>query len=406
MDNNIIRCENILENKTIHENLINPCYGDPGWRSVTKGGFLGDEALIKPNSFYYTEDKKGFHRAGPRAHIAIDPKDVKVMIVTCGGLCPGLNVVIRELVMSLWYNYGVNKIYGIKWGYGGIYADKCWIELTPEIVKSIHTQGGTILGTSRGGFDGEKIADSLEKKGINMVFCIGGDGTHRGIMALSEVLKKRNMDVILAGIPKTIDNDIPLIDRSFGFESSIEVAVQAIRAADVEANCVPNGIGLVKLFGRSCGFIALQSTLASRDVNICLIPESSFELYGEYGLLEFLMKRLEIKKHCVIVVAEGAASGVLDLQIKDSGKTDKSGNPILPDIGILLRDEIKKYAETKNVEVNLKYIDPTYILRTCPANSFDANYCTYNYTFIISLGNLHKMLFTVPFLGLLTLPLE
>ncbi len=376
IDVKIVRVENILENATIHSNLINPCYGDPGWRSVTKGGFLGEDALIKSNSFFYTQEKIGYHRSGPRAHIAIEPKTVKVIIVTCGGLCPGLNVVIRELVMSLWYNYGVRTIYGIKWGYGGIYNEKSWLELNPEVVKSIHTQGGTILGTSRGGFDGEKIANALESKGINMMFCIGGDGTHRGIMALSEVLKKRNQTVILAGIPKTIDNDIPLIDRSFGFESSIEVAVQAIRAADVEANCSPNGIGLVKLFGRSCGFIALQSSLASRDVNICLIPESPFELYGEYGLLQFILKRLELKKHCVIVVAEGAASGVLDLQISDTGKKDKSGNPVLPDIGSLLRDEIKKFAESKGVEINLKYIDPTYIIRTCPANSFDANYCT------------------------------
>jgi 6-phosphofructokinase 1 len=355
---------------------MNPCYGDPGWRSVLKGGFLGDDALIKPDSFFFTEEKKGFQRAGPRAHIAVDPNTVKVVIVTCGGLCPGLNVVIRELVMSLWYNYGVRTIYGIKWGYGGIYDDNCWLEMTPEVVKSIHTLGGTILGTSRGGFDGDKIADALEKKEINMMFGIGGDGTHRGIMALSEVFKKRNMNVILAGIPKTIDNDIPLIDRSFGFESSIEVAVQAIRAADVEANCCQNGVGLVKLFGRHCGFIALQSSLAARDVNICLIPESPFELYGEYGLLEFIMKRLEIKNHCVIVVAEGAASGVLDKQIIDSGKKDKSGNAVLPDIGVILKDEIKKYAESKNIEINMKYIDPTYIIRTCPANSFDANYCT------------------------------
>jgi 6-phosphofructokinase 1 len=277
--------------------------------------------------------------------------------------------------MSLWYNYGVRTIYGIKWGYGGIYDEKSWIELTPSHVHDIHYQGGTILGTSRGGFDGEKIADALEKKGINMMFSIGGDGTHRGIMALSEEFKKRKSKIVLAGIPKTIDNDIPLIDRSFGFESSIEQAVKAIQSANVEATCSPNGVGLVKLFGRSCGFIALQASLASRDVNVCLIPESGFMLHGDRGILEFLQKRLELKGHCVIVVAEGAGSALIDKKIGGTGQTDKSGNPILPDIGKILKEEIAEHFKNINTEVNLKYIDPTYIIRSCPANSFDSNYC-------------------------------
>ena len=194
-------------------------------------------------------------------------------------------------------------------------------------------------------------------------------------MALSKELKNRKSSIILAGIPKTIDNDIPLIDRSFGFESSIEQAVKAIQSANVEATCTPNGVGLVKLFGRSCGFIALQSSLASRDVNVCLIPESTFNLHGEQGFLEFLRRRLEMKGHCVIVVAEGAGSAVLDKTVGDTGKTDKSGNPILPDIGKILKDEIKSFFDNLKVEVNMKYIDPTYIIRSCPANSFDANYC-------------------------------
>lgn len=373
---NIKRCDNIIEHEESVQTIVNPCYGDPALRSVVKGGFIGEKAFIQPDSFHFADNGVGFQRAGPRLHVVVDPKDVKVAIVTCGGLCPGLNVVIRELVMSLWYNYGVRTIYGIKWGYGGIYDEKSWIELTPTAVADIHLQGGTILGTSRGGFDGVKIADTLEAKGINMMYIIGGDGTHRGILALSEEYKKRKSKLILAGIPKTIDNDIPLIDRSFGFESSIEQAVKAIQSANVEATCSPNGVGLVKLFGRGCGFIALQASLASRDVNICLIPESGFNLYGEHGLLEFLIKRLVLKNHCVIVVAEGAASACLDLKIAESGKTDKSGNPVLPDIGTILKNEIKKFAEEKKIEINLKYIDPTYIIRSCPANSFDTNYCT------------------------------
>ena len=371
----IKKVDNILEGELVTTNIVNPCYGDPAERSVTKGGFISEKAFLKPDNFFINSDGLGFQRSGPRLNIALEPSKTVVAIVTCGGLCPGLNVVIRELVMSLWYNYGVRSIWGIKFGYGGIIDEKCWIELTPKLVCDIHLQGGTILGTSRGGFDGPKIVEALKLKGVNMMYSIGGDGTHRGIMALGAELKKTNTKIILAGIPKTIDNDIPLIDRSFGFESAIEKAVIAIQSANTESICTPNGIGLVKLFGRSCGFIALQASLASRDVNICLIPESEFNLYGDYGLLEFLRKRLELKGHCVIVVAEGAASALKDFNVADSGKKDKSGNPILPDIGTILKNEIKTYFEGKNIEVNLKYIDPTYIIRSCTANSFDANYC-------------------------------
>jgi 6-phosphofructokinase 1 len=270
---------------------------------------MSEKAFVKHDD-HFKYDGKAFMRAGPRLHISFKPETVKVAIVTCGGLCPGLNVVIREIVMSLYYNYGVKTIYGIKWGYSGFYEDnfKHWIPLSPNVVTDIHTQGGTILGSSRGGFDAIKICDALETKGINMIFGIGGDGTQRGIASLNEEINKRKLKIVLAGIPKTIDNDIPLIDRSFGFESAVEEAVKAISSANVEANCVPNGIGLVKLFGRSCGFIAMEATMASRDVNICLIPEAKYNLYGEKGLLSFIFKRLKLKGHCVIVVAEGAGN--------------------------------------------------------------------------------------------------
>jgi 6-phosphofructokinase 1 len=260
-------------------------------------------------------------------------------------------------------------------GFWRDHDESAWMELDPHKVKLIHSYGGTILGTFRGGFDGNKIINTHIKKSINMIFVVGGDGSHRGILSLWREIEKRRLKIVIAGIPKTIDNDIPIIDRSFGFESSVEQAVHAIQSANVEANSVKNGIGLVKLFGRSCGFIALKASLASRDVNICLIPESKFNLYGENGLLNFLFKRLEVKSHCVIVVAEGASSAISDKVTNDTGKTDKSGNPILPDLGLILKDEIKKFAEKKKVEIVMKYIDPTYIIRSCPPNSFDTNYC-------------------------------
>lgn len=372
---NLKNVENILDDMDSFKPIINPCYGDPVNRDVLKGGFINENAFVKYDDIYKHENGDNFYVAGPRLHIALDPSEVNVMIVTCGGLCPGLNVVVRELVLSLWYNYGVRNIFGIKWGYGGIYKEECWIKLDSSIVKDIHTLGGTILGTSRGGFDADKICNTLEKKKINMIFSIGGDGTHRGILALCQEIKNRKLKIVVAGIPKTIDNDIPLIDRSFGFVSSIEQAVKVVQCANVEATCVENGVGLVKLFGRSCGFIALDTTLASRDVNICLIPEAKFDLYGDKGFLKFLMKRLKEKSHCVVVVAEGSASAIQDLDVSETGRTDNSGNPILPDIGFILKDEISKYAKKEGIEITLKYIDPTYIIRSCPANSFDTNYC-------------------------------
>ena len=355
--------------------LISPCYGDPLNRDVMSGGFIQKEHFTKLGRVVTADDGAKYIKAGPRYHVALDNEKVKACIVTCGGLCPGLNVVIRELVMSLRYNYGVQDIFGIKWGYSGFYDDESWVRLTPDDVKEIHTQGGTVLGTSRGGFDGQRIAAEMLKRGINMGFFIGGDGTHRGIKELTKIFRQKKEKVILVGIPKTIDNDIPIIDRSFGLDSAVAESVHVIRAANVEANCNPNGIGLVKLFGRSSGFVAMYATLAARDVNICLIPEVPFNLYGENGLLDYIFKRLEIKHHVVIVVGEGAGFAVKDYDVKVSGKTDKSGNPVLPDIGVLLKEEIKKKAKELGIEINLKYIDPTYIVRAGPANSFDCNYC-------------------------------
>jgi 6-phosphofructokinase 1 len=373
-------CPNILmqiaKEKSL-KNIVNPCFGDPSARNVWHGGFLGEGTFIKPCSFFYDDEEQiGFLKAGPRLHIAFEPHSVKSAIVTCGGLCPGLNVVIRELVMSLWYNYGVRQVYGIQWGFEGFYDGSEWINLLPLHVRDIHLLGGTILGTSRGGFDAGKIIDSVVEKGVNMIFAIGGDGTHKGIEALYKEILKRKLKIVICGIPKTIDNDIPFIDRSFGFESSVEQAVKVIQAANVEARSNKYGLGLVKLFGRECGFIALEASLASRDVNICLIPESHFNLYGENGLLNYIFERLKIKKHCVIVIAEGSASAVLDKKINIVESFDKSGNPVLPDIGIILKDEILHFAKRHKYEIALKYIDPTYIIRTCAANSFDKNYCS------------------------------
>ena len=109
---------------------------------------------------------------------------------------------------------------------------------------------------------------------------IGGDGTHKGIQEIYNELKSQNYQATCVGIPKTIDNDIPIIDKSFGFETAVAESIRAIRSAYVESRGADYGIGLVRLMGRDAGWIAMEATNISRDVNICLIPESEFGTKG------------------------------------------------------------------------------------------------------------------------------
>ncbi len=313
--------------------------------------------------------------AGPRQKIYFNPAHVHAAIVTCGGLCPGLNNVIRAIVRGLWYRYGVRRISGIQNGYRGLLPESKFstIELDPDIVDDIQMKGGTILGSARGGGDRvTEIADEIERLNINILFTIGGDGTQRGALDIAEELERRKLKISVVGIPKTIDNDLNFIQRSFGFETAVARAVEAVRGAHVEAHDAINGIGLVKVMGRESGFIAAHTALAMSDVNFCLIPENPFDLEGENGFLTHLKKRILDREHAVILVAEGAGQDLM----KDSGETDLSGNKKLNDIGIFLKDKIKEYFGKEKIEVNIKYIDPSYIIRSAPANPNDSIYCS------------------------------
>eukprot|EP00762_Andalucia_godoyi_P003104 ANDGO_00991.mRNA.1 ATP-dependent 6-phosphofructokinase 6 len=312
-----------------------------------------------------------FLRGGPRDRIFFHPLEVRAAVATCGGLCPGLNTVIREVVMCLHYFYGVREVYGVQFGYEGFYK---WplVLLTPDLVADVHNEGGTILGTSRGGFDAAKICDSLEAQRINQVYLIGGDGTHRGALTLHQEVVKRGLKISVCGMCKTIDNDIPLLDRSFGFDTAVDQAIHAVKSAHVEIRSAQNGVGLVVVMGRSSGFIAMQCALAARDVNVCLIPEINFDLNGEHGLLEYIRRRIMHRGHCLILCAEGAGLGVMP----PTGEVDASGNPRLPDIGSFLKSEIKSYLAKQGIAVNLKYIDPSYMIRSVAPNSSDSVYCT------------------------------
>ncbi len=314
-----------------------------------------------------------FELAGPREKIYFDPNQTKCAIVTCGGLCPGLNNVIRAIVMSCHHIYGTASVIGIQYGLEGFiskYHHKI-LELTPEKVSEIHNFGGTILGTSRGPQDPEEIVDSLERMNVNVLFVIGGDGSMKAAKSIYQEVNKRNLKISIIGIPKTIDNDIHFVPKSFGFATAVEAATMALEAAHVEASGAHHGIGLVKLMGRESGFIAAQATLSYSVVNFVLVPEHEFSLHGENGFLAELERRLENRKHAVIVVAEGAGQHLLE----GTGQVDASGNPVLVDIAQFLSSEIKKYFKEKDFSYTLKLIDPSYIVRSVPANSDDRVYC-------------------------------
>jgi 6-phosphofructokinase 1 len=311
-----------------------------------------------------------FEEAGPRKKIFFDPSRLACGIVTCGGLCPGLNNVIRSVVLSLHHHYGVKKIYGFPYGYEGLsprFGHKP-VELTPEAVVTIDEIGGTLLGSSRGNQDISEMVDTLEKMNISILFTIGGDGTQRGALAINEEARRRGIRLSVIGIPKTIDNDISFIQTTFGFETAVSEAKRVTYAAHSEAEGARNGIGLVKLMGRDSGFISAFTTIVCGHVNFCLIPEVPFTLEG---FLRCLRERLKKRKHAVIVVAEGAGQNLMET----TGERDASGNIRYGDIGIFLRDAIKEHFKKIGMEINLKYIDPSYTIRSVPANPHDSALC-------------------------------
>jgi 6-phosphofructokinase 1 len=343
-----------------------------------------------------------FELAGPRDRIFFDPSRLRAGIVTCGGLCPGINNVIRGLVLELSQGYRVSEIFGFRYGYGGLVGKGGHepVKLTPSMVADIHNGGGTSLGTSRGDQDAREMVERLDQLDIGVLFVVGGDGTLRGAMKLVDEIRRRDLLISVVGIPKTIDNDIHFIDRSFGFESAYSAAVDVIRGAHVEATGASNGIAVVKLMGRHSGFIACHAAIASTDVDAVLIPEVPVQLEGDTGLFHFLEHRLDKNAHAVIVVAEGAgqelcvdaeasrisgaeaspistaeASRGRDGRSSHPPPTDPSGNVRLRDIGVVLRDRVIDHFRQRRIDVTVKYVDPSYHIRSVPALPNDSLYC-------------------------------
>ena len=345
--------------------------------------YVYDDEFVRYNVDVFNEESKEdeecykknlIEKAGPREHIYFNPKHVNAGICTCGGLCPGLNDVIRAIVRCLWNRYGVRRIRGIRFGFKGFFSEQGFdtIDLNPDIVDDIHKTGGSFLGTSRGGGDRvTEIVDAIEALNMNMVFILGGDGTQRGSLDIANEIEKRGLKVAVVGIPKTIDNDLIFIQRSFGFDTAVQKATEAVAAAHMEAHSHINGIGLIKLMGRESGFIATATALASHETNFCLIPEIPFDLDGESGFLAELEKRIVNRHHAVVIVAEGAGQE----HLKATGEHDASGNIKLGDIGVFLKDKITEYFKEKKIHINLKYIDPSYQIRSAQANPSDSIYC-------------------------------
>lgn len=311
--------------------------------------------------------------AGPRKKIYFDPTKLKAAIVTCGGMCPGLNSLVRAIVLQLHYMYGVRNIVGVRYGLQGFIPSygHDFVDLTPQIAQQIHGRGGSFLGMSRGSQPMDEIVDTLERQNIGLLFMIGGDGTLRASQKIYEEITARNLKIGLIAIPKTIDNDISFVDLTFGFQTAVEAATRAILGAHNEAEGAPHGVGLVKVMGRHAGFVAANATLALSEVNFCLVPEVPFDLRGPKGLLECLVERVVDRGHGVIVVAEGAGQEHFDPNLLGR---DASGNQKLGDIGTFLKQEISAYFKDKGLELNLKYIDPSYLVRSVPANSGDRIY--------------------------------
>jgi 6-phosphofructokinase 1 len=325
--------------------------------AIARGGPAGDLPSLEPG--------------GPREVIYFDPAGLRVGIVTCGGLCPGLNNVIRGLVLELADNYGVRDILGFRNGYQGLAGGGEPVPLTPDLVAGIHGHGGTFLGTSRGGQDTGAMVATLARLRVSVLFVLGGDGTLRGAQEIADEAAARGVVLSVIGIPKTIDNDIPYIDHSFGFQTAFARAADSIRAAHTEASSTPDGVGLVRLMGRHSGFIACYAALANHDADCVLIPEVPFALDGPAGFLAFVRRRVQRHGHAVIVVAEGAGQDL----IAQAGDHDASGNIRLADVGALLRERIIGDFSAAGVPLSLRYVDPGYAIRGVTANAYDAVFC-------------------------------
>jgi 6-phosphofructokinase 1 len=318
-----------------------------------------------------------FEKAGPRARIFFDPARTRAGVVTCGGLSPGINNVVRAMVLELFYKYGVKETLGYRYGFEGLNPEVGMqpMLLGPDEVRNVHTRGGSFLGLSRGKQAAKTMVDTLLRDRVDILFVIGGDGTLRGAQAIADEVARRGARIAVIGVPKTIDNDVAYVDKTFGFETAVEIARMAIDGAHAEAVSARNGVALVKLMGRESGFVAAAATTASAEVNFCLVPEVRFELDGDEGLLVQLEKRLHQRGHAVLVVAEGCGATLASGEVERDASGNVRYSSADADIGPRLRDAIVGHFKRRSLPVTVKYIDPSYMIRSVPANASDSIFC-------------------------------
>lgn len=363
----------MLTQEDLRVDSLGACTFDTPLRLPVDGVFTDAHRVVYEEVFHADAPRNeplSFEHAGPRQRLFFDPTQTTAAVVTCGGLCPGLNSVIRAAFLELFYNYGVRRVLGIRNGYLGLNPVEGLpaLELNPDAVREIHNLGGTILQSSRGPQDPSVMVDFLQEHEVDILFCVGGDGTQRGARALYDEITRRGLRKVVVGIPKTIDNDIPYVWMTFGYATALEKAQEALRAAHVEARGVKNGISIVKLMGRDAGFIAAGGALASQEANFVLVPEVEFPLDGNNGFLGALERRIVDRSHALVVVAEGAGQHLFH---ERDAIQDASGNVKNNDIGPFLRDRIRDYFAQRGIPVVVRYIDPSYLIRSVPPNAWD-----------------------------------
>jgi len=385
-NDSVIRCElQHLSKRKAGDNVESPLAHPDGHHDLQI--WKDDSSWICSGPWVHAQDTPPtehlqFLRAGPRKSLYWDPKKTKAAIVNCGGLCPGLNSVIRELVMSL-DMYGCKDIYGIVGGYKGVMEPEKWLKLTPKYVEEMHVKGGSFLVSDRGNPPHLDMAKMYQKHGINQVYIIGGDGTAKGAMQTYEQMLGprpgkgyKGVDLMQAidhgcsmcSIPKTIDNDIPVLDFTFGFHTAVAKAVEAIDTAYTEATCNANCMGLVKLMGRHAGFIAMYACIAARHVDLCLISEMDVDMEE---VKKYIAEKMKTQKYCTVVIAEGLGDTLIQ-----GGGVDAGGNKTLADVGPWFKKQIEAHMKATGAPFTCKYIDPSYIIRAAPPDAFDSVYCS------------------------------
>ncbi|MFH0842457.1 MAG: ATP-dependent 6-phosphofructokinase [Bacteroidota bacterium] len=240
---------------------------------------------------------------------------MKIGILTAGGDCPGLNAAIRGVGKTAIIKYGM-KIVGISDGFSGM-INKEYVELSERDLSGILTLGGTILGTSREKpfkSNGKKkseirksdlIVEHYGQLGLDCLVCIGGNGT----LKTAHLLAEEGLNVI--GIPKTIDNDVWGTDITFGFDSAVNIATEAIDRLHSTANSHKR-IMVIEVMGHNAGWIALYSGIAGGG-DVILIPEIP---YKEEKIAEYLVRRAEENKpYSIVVVAEGVNNPVKEQSV-------------------------------------------------------------------------------------------